>query len=124
GGTTVNAGTVQVAGAGTLGSNAGALTLNALFFPVILDLGGTTQTQNGGVTLNGGTIQSGTLSSSGIFTLQKGIISAALAGTGSVTSSGAVTLSGANTYTGGTNVSAGTLQISGSGMLGSTAGAI
>jgi len=48
----------------------------------VLDLGGTFQTQNGGLTLTGGTVQDGTLSSSGTFDLQAGTISAALAGTG------------------------------------------
>ena len=85
--------------------------------------GGSSQTQNGGVTLTSGTIQNGTLSSSGAFALSAGTVSAALAGTGGVskTGSGTVTLSGVNTYGGNTSVSAGTLQISGSGTLGATA---
>ena len=50
----------------------------------VLDLGGTAQTQNGGLTLTSGTIQSGTLSSTGTFGLQSGTVSAPLAGTGAV----------------------------------------
>ncbi len=118
--TAVNAGTLQLSGSGTLGGITGSTTVSG----GTLDLGATSQTQNGGVTLSGGTIQNGTLSSSGTFALSNGTVSAVLAGSGGVAKTGAdtVTLSGANTYTGGTTVSAGTLQLSGSGTLGSTSG--
>ena len=121
GGTTVNAGTLQISGAGTLGNTGSATTING----GTLDLGGTTQTQNGGLTLTGGTLQNGTLSSSGTFDVQAGSVSAALAGTGSLakTGAGTVTLSSANAYSGGTIVNAGTLQISGAGTLGNIGGA-
>ena len=69
----------------------------------ILDLGGTTQSQNGGVSLQGGgAIQNGTLSSSGTFDMQSGSASAALTGAGALqkTTAGTVTLSGANNYSG------------------------
>jgi autotransporter-associated beta strand protein len=81
-----------------------------------LDLGATTQTQNGGVTLRGGTIQNGTLVSSGVFDLRSGTVSAALAGTGNLTKTTArtVTLSGSNTYSGTTTVDAGALLVTGS----------
>jgi hypothetical protein len=121
GGTTVQGGAVIVSPTGTLGGNANALTVAS---GGTVDLGGTTQTQNGGLSLTGGTVRNGTLSSTGTFSLQAGTVSASLAGTGAVskTTGGTVTLSGANTYSGGTSVSAGTLQISGAGTLGATTG--
>ena len=90
----MNAGTLQISGAGTLGNTGSATTING----GTLDLGGTTQTQNGGLTLTGGTLQNGTLSSSGTFDVQAGSVSAALAGTGALakTGAGTVTLSSAN----------------------------
>ncbi len=112
GGTTVSEGTLALSGAGTLGATTNALTVSG----GTLDLGGTTQTQNGGLTLTSGTIQNGTLSSSGTLGLQAGTVSAMLAGSGSVskTTTGTVTLSGTNTYTGATTVNAGTLTVNGS----------
>ncbi len=122
GDTYVQAGTLVLSGAGTLGVTTGSTTVSG----GTLDLGGTTQTQNGGVTLEGGTIQNGTLVSSGTFDLQDGTVSAVLAGAGAVSKSTAdtVTLSGVNTYSGGTTVTAGTLQISGSGTLGAATGTL
>jgi fibronectin-binding autotransporter adhesin len=122
GGTVVSAGTLQLSRADALGSITGALSVNG----GTLDLGSTSQTQNGGVTLAGGTIQNGTLSSSGGFAVEAGAISAALAGGSSLTKTGSGTamLSGANTYTGGTVVSAGTLQLSAGGTVGSITGAL
>jgi fibronectin-binding autotransporter adhesin len=120
GGTLVNGGTLALAGDGTLGDTSGSTTVNA---DGTLDLGATSQTQDGGVTLAGGTIQNGALSSSGIFALQGGTVTAALAGTGSVNqSSGTTTLSGANSYTGGTVVDGGTLALADDGTLGDTGG--
>ena len=49
GGTTVNEGTLQLSGSGTLGGVSGATTVAG----ATLDLGGTTQAQHGGVTLVG-----------------------------------------------------------------------
>jgi autotransporter-associated beta strand protein len=83
----------------------------------ILDLGGTTQTQNGGVTLQGGgIIQNGTLFSSSTFDMQSGTVSAILAGSGAFTksNSGTVVLSGINIYSGPTDVNGGTLEVDGS----------
>lgn len=90
----------------------------------VLDLGGTTQTQDGGLILTGGTIQNGTLSSSVGFGVLSGTISATLAGAGGLTktSQDTVVLAGANTYTGGTTLNAGALQINGSGTLGDPGG--
>ncbi|HZT86446.1 MAG TPA: autotransporter domain-containing protein, partial [Stellaceae bacterium] len=108
GGTTVTGGTLQLSGNGTLGSAAAATTVSGGF----LDLGGTNQTQNGGLTLTAGAVNNGTLTSSGVFALQSGMVGAALAGTGSLskTTAGTVMQSGASTYTGATSVAAGTLQ--------------
>jgi fibronectin-binding autotransporter adhesin len=99
GGTVVRAGKLQLSGAGSLGSTSGSIMIARAG---ALDLGATTQTQNGGVTLRGGTIQNGTLVSSGVFDLRSGTVSAALAGTGNLTKTTArtVTLSGSNTYSG------------------------
>ena len=80
-----------------------------------LDLGGTTQTATA-LTLTGGTVRNGMLSSSASFSLQAGTIAAILAGSGGLakTGTGEVTLAGANTYTGATTVSAGKLIVNGS----------
>ena len=122
GGTVINSGTLQLSGAGTLGAASGATTINA---GATLDLGTTTQIQNGGLTLAGGTIQNGTLSSSTGFILQSGSASAVLSGSGGVTktTTGTVSLTGAKTYSGGTVLNSGTLQLSGAGTLGVTSSA-
>ncbi len=121
GGTVVSAGTLAISGAGTLGDSSGATTVAG----GILDFGGTTQVQNGGVTLTSGTIQNGVAQSSGVFALQSGAVSAVLAGTGSLdkTTNGTVTLSAANTYTGATSIaSGGTLALNGAGAIASSSG--
>ncbi|SIT32337.1 outer membrane autotransporter barrel domain-containing protein [Thalassospira xiamenensis M-5 = DSM 17429] len=112
GATNLSAGTLSLSGSGTLGNAAGALNLTG----GTLDLGTTTQTRTGTITLNGATVSNGTLSSSGTFDTQSGTISAVLAGTGALTKTGTgtVTLSGANTYSGTTTVSAGRLAVNGS----------
>ncbi|XKE90510.1 autotransporter domain-containing protein [Thalassospira australica] len=122
GATNLSAGTLSLSGSGTLGNAAGVLNLTG----GTLDLGTTTQTRTGTITVNGATVSNGTLSSSGTFDTQSGTISAVLAGTGALTKTGTgtVTLSAANTYTGATNLSAGTLSLSGSGTLGNAAGAL
>ena len=115
GGTTVSGGTVNATAAGALGATTGSLTISG----GVLDLGGMTQTQNGGVTLVNGTIQNGTLSSTGTLGLQSGTVSAVLAGSGglSKTTDGLAGLSAANTYTGATTISAGTLALGGAGSI-------
>ena len=125
GGTTVNTGTLALTGSGTLGATTNAVTLNGA--TAVLGLGGTTQTQDGGVVLQGGgTIQNGTLASAGTFALQSGTVSAALAGMGGVskTTGGTVILSGNNTYAGGTAINGGTLAVSADANLGNGAGAL
>jgi autotransporter-associated beta strand protein len=112
-GTTVLAGTLQITGTGTLGSTVAATTVSG---GSTLDLGGTTQIQDGGLTLTGGTVQNGIFQSSGGFTVQNGAVSAVLAGTGGLIKSGtgAVVLSGANTYGGNTSITGGLLTVNGS----------
>jgi outer membrane autotransporter protein len=113
GNTLITAGTLVLVNAGhvMMGNTANSTTLNGA--SAALDLGGTAQIQNGGVSLQDGTIQNGTLSSTGTFDLRSGTVSASLAGTGGVTktTAGTVTLSGANSYSGGTVISDGTLQV-------------
>lgn len=115
--TTLGFGGLRLSGAGTLGLASNSLEL--LSPRATLDLGGTTQTQNGGVSmLFGGTIANGTLASSGTFQVVAGNISAALAGTGSlvvpfIAPTLKVVLSGTNTYTGNTTVG-GFLEVDGS----------
>ena len=120
GGTTISAGSLGVTGSGTLGAISNAVSVSG----GILDMGGTPQTQNGGVALTSGTIQNGTLSSSGTFGLQSGMVSATLAGSGglSKTTAGTVIFTGDNTYTGGTTIAAGTLQLGNGGTSGSFLG--
>jgi len=113
GGTTIKNGTLLLSGTGTLGATSAGTSVSG----GILDLGGTTQTQDGGLTLTGGTVQNGIFQSNGGFTVQNGAISAVLAGSGGLTKTGAdqtVSLSGLNTYTGSTTVSAGILRVDGS----------
>jgi outer membrane autotransporter protein len=133
--TVVNAGTLQISGSGTLGNTGNSL----LVLGGTLDLGGTTQTANKGVEIDGATVRNGTLSSSGGFNSYvaantTGTVSAALAGSGglSIQASspsspkvGTLVLTGNNSYTGGTTISAGTLQVGNGGTSGALgAGAI
>ncbi|MFA7234648.1 MAG: autotransporter-associated beta strand repeat-containing protein, partial [Terrimicrobiaceae bacterium] len=102
GGTTVNAGTLAVSGAGTLGSTAGFVTVNG----GILNLGGSTFTASA-FSLNGGSVQNGSISStSGTDFSQGGSSNTNIEGSGGVTVGGGatVTLSGNNTYSGETQV--------------------
>jgi uncharacterized protein with beta-barrel porin domain len=109
GGTTVSAGTLKVSGAGTLGATNGTLGISG----GTLDLGGTAQT-TGPLTLTGGTIQNGTLTSSA-FGVQAGTISADLAGSAALTKigSGIVVLSGTDSYGGATTINSGSLDVEG-----------
>jgi fibronectin-binding autotransporter adhesin len=150
---TVQSGLVSaiLAGSGTTltKSGAGTVTLSAAntytglttISEGTLTLGHGTDTLDGAVTINGGTLDvanpdtvgvvtliSGTISGAGTLTgssyaVESGLVSAILAGSGTtLTKSGAgtVTLSAANTYTGLTTVSAGQLQLG----AGSTTGAL
>ncbi|HEY4328695.1 MAG TPA: autotransporter-associated beta strand repeat-containing protein, partial [Phycisphaerae bacterium] len=95
---------------------AGAVTVSGT--AAALDLNNHADTV-GVVTLDGGTITGGTLTSTASFEMKNGVASAVLAGgsgqpAGSVplnkTSAGTVILTGSNTYNGGTNINGGVLQ--------------
>ncbi|MBC9877802.1 autotransporter domain-containing protein [Bradyrhizobium sp. INPA01-394B] len=116
GSTSIGFGGLRLSGASTLGLASNSIEL--LSRSSTLDLGGTTQTQNGGLSMLAGAITNGTLASSGTIQIQSGTISAALAGTGSlavplISSTLEVVLSGTNTYTGTTTVG-GFLEVDGS----------
>lgn len=122
---TVSAGTVQLSGAGTLGSKLGDLAVNAN-----LDLGGTNQTidaltGSGSIYNNGGGLSTLTLgndSSGGTFS---GVISDHVTGTGTVGVTkigiGTATFSGSNTYSGATIVNLGSIGGTGGGLTLTTA---
>jgi autotransporter-associated beta strand protein len=106
GNTTVSDGTLQLGAGGSLASEATLAVSGGTF-----DLGTDNQT-TGALTLTGGLIEDGTLTSAS-FGVHAGTVSAVLGGGGALmkTGSGTATLSGANTYNGGTTISAGTLQL-------------
>jgi autotransporter-associated beta strand protein len=106
GGTSINGGTLLIAGAGTLGATTAPLSIGG----GTLDLGGSTQT-TGAMSMFGGSLVNGALNSAS-FLVGGGLISATLIGSGAVTQDGdgTTTLAAANTYAGGTEINSGTLQ--------------
>ncbi|MGA2065182.1 MAG: alkaline phosphatase family protein [Thermoguttaceae bacterium] len=106
GGTTINAGTLQLGAAAALPA-AGTVTIN----------GGTLGLQSytpsvAGFTLTGGTLTgTGTLTSATQLVLQSGTVAASLGGSSGAlkNTAGTVTLSAGNSYSGGTTVASGTL---------------
>ena len=109
GGTTVNAGTLQLGPGGNLAPT-GALTVNA---GGTFDLNGFNQTVgdlfgSGLITLGSGTLAAGTANST--------IFAGAISGTGGFVKQGTGTLmfTGASTYTGATSINAGALVVNGS----------
>ncbi|MEO5716092.1 MAG: autotransporter-associated beta strand repeat-containing protein [Luteolibacter sp.] len=111
GGTLLNAGTLAITDATSLGNASGALTFAGNATLQTLASFGSART----VGLN--TAVTGTFDTNGFTLTQSGVIS----GAGALTKSGSGTLSltGVNTYTGATTISGGTLQIGGAGQLGS-----
>ena len=118
GGTTINAGTLQIGGPGNLGSTSGTLTVNT---GGTLDLNGTSQTV--GNLIGTGTILNNSAGTNKTLTIGSGNgtggnyagVIENNSGTGGTlaltkTGTGTLTLSGTNTYTGTSTVSAGTLQ--------------
>jgi len=109
---------LTISGNGTLGSTSGLLIMGpsaAAGTPVILDLGGTSQTV-GVATIGNATINNGTLAATS-FTVTNGTANAALAGIGTPltkVSASTFTLAGANTYSGNTTIIEGILALSGS----------
>lgn len=123
GGTTLQAGTLQLGNVSGLGSIVGTLTVNA----GLLNLNNMATVTVGNLTGTGGTIANNGNGAS-LFTIGngggtggnfQGVIANRTSGTtGTValtkTGAGAITLSGTNTYTGATNISQGKLFINGS----------
>ncbi|WP_411826985.1 autotransporter-associated beta strand repeat-containing protein [Luteolibacter sp. AS25] len=89
----------------------------------ILDLGSLNLNKSSVIVQNG-TIENGTLNTSGTIQMQNATINAVIAGTGYLSSVGAgtSTLSGVNTYTGVTEVGGGTLSITSTGSILTTSG--
>lgn len=118
GGTGVSAGTLALAGSGTLGT--GSLTVSG----GTVNLGGKSLTNTLGALTGGGALSNGSLTNNGgSYDLRSGTVGVVLAGSNALskTTSGSVTLDAANTYTGLTTISAGTLVL---GTNGSIAGSL
>ena len=118
GNTTINAGTLLLAGGGNRLPTTGDLNVAG----GVLDLGGFTQVFSGTLTIAGGTVQNGLVALSGASVdARSGTVSAVLGGSVGLTKStyGTLFLTGANTYSGPTVVNQGTLAISGTGSLSS-----
>jgi fibronectin-binding autotransporter adhesin len=110
GGTTISAGTLQLANLSALGSTAGTLAVNG----GALDINGYSPTLGAVTVLSGSIINSGAAAAlqGASYYAQGGYISASLGGSGALTAAGGlVTLAGSSNYTGGTTVSSGTLQL-------------
>jgi autotransporter-associated beta strand protein len=116
GGTTVQEGSLILRAGNDSLSVAGALTLAG----GVLDLGGNNQATSAPVSIQGGTVQNGTLIATGSpFDVRAGVLKAVLAGTQGLIKSSleTVTLTAGNAYSGPTVVNAGTLLVSGIGSL-------
>jgi autotransporter-associated beta strand protein/T5SS/PEP-CTERM-associated repeat protein len=108
GGTTIEAGRLQISHAGGLGATSANLYLNG----GTLDLGAFSPAV-GKVVFNGGTFTNGSLDNASAFEVQSGSLSQSLGGSAGLTKTGegSFTLSGAHDYTGDTIVSSGTLVL-------------
>jgi len=123
GATTISAGTLALGNNDRI-ANTSAVTVDGA--TAVLALGNRSDTVGTVTVSNGGSITgTGTLTSTGTFEMQSGVVSARLGGTGialNKTTAGTVTLSGANTYTGATNISAGTLALNATGTIAASSG--
>jgi autotransporter-associated beta strand protein len=112
GGTTINGGTLQLSGSGTMGATNAGVTVSS----GTVNLGGLSLT-NGAVAISGGAITNGTLTGSSFSANNSSAVTIAanLSGSGALTKigNGTLTLTGTNTYSGQTTVGAGTLAFSG-----------
>ena len=114
GGSIINAGTVVVNSASSLGASTGGLTINAATLEVSSSF---SSTRNISIGDSASTIL---VDSSQTYTT-----TGTISGTGTLNKSGLGTLVlGTNSYSGGTSLVAGTIQIGSSGTLGSTSGAL
>ena len=124
GGTTINAGTLVVSGAGGLGDAAGAVTVNS--GATLYTGGGLTVSRTGNVTINGGNLttdnsNSGTISVSGgnFIANDAAVLAVKLAGSGGlvVGGTGETYLWSESSYTGPTVINSGQLALGGAGAL-------
>jgi RHS repeat-associated protein len=109
--TTIEAGTLRYGTSDRLYTTSGITITGGT-----LDLGGYGQTTSGAISIQGGTIKSGTITkNTGFYDARGGTVLAILSGTAGLTKteSSLLVLSGNNLYSGGTTVSDGTLQIGG-----------
>ena len=105
GGTTVSAGTLEIASDSVLGATSGGVTLNGGTLATTANMSSARAVSLGA--------SNGTVDTAAATTLT---LSGVMSGSGSLTKAGAgvLTVTGTNTYTGGTTVSAGTLDLDGS----------
>ena len=125
GGTNILAGALQLGSANALPMGGNITVYSGATF----DLGGVSQTTSGVVSIQGGTIQDGTLNVTGAAVDgQSGTITANLTGSAGLNASaiGTLVLGGSDTYTGNTVVSNGLLQLGSAAGIpgGSTAGTV
>jgi fibronectin-binding autotransporter adhesin len=111
GGTVLQAGTIKILSAASLGDSQGALTIDPQTgntATIVFDAGGITLNANRTVTLSSGTAAFNTQGFNAT-------IAGAIQGAGQLqkTGAGTLTLSGSNNFSGGTLVSAGTLAVTG-----------
>jgi autotransporter-associated beta strand protein len=146
GGTTINAGTLQLGNGGASGSILGNVVNNAIFAinrsdvftfgGVISGTGAFQQNGAGTTTINAGTLQlgnggascsiAGDLVNNGVFAINRSdmlTFGGVISGTGAFqqNGTGTTTLTGSNTYTGGTALNAGTLAVGSNTALGTSA---
>jgi fibronectin-binding autotransporter adhesin len=117
-GTTINAGTLLINSATSMGDAASTTTINAATLRATADIN-STRTFNIADAASTISVAPGTT-----FTISGPIADGASAGTLNKADSGTLVLSSTNFYTGGTVINAGTVQINNASSLGSTVGAV